>query len=49
MKLCALRYDGDEASAVALWREVLKLDSNFELAYVGIGKSYLAAGDNKMP
>ncbi|WP_228353660.1 NHL repeat-containing protein [Variimorphobacter saccharofermentans] len=43
----ALRYDGDEASAVALWREVLKLDSNFELAYVGIGKSYLAAGDNK--
>lgn len=43
----SLRYDGDEASAVKVWQEVLKLDSNFELAYVGIGKSYLASGDNK--
>lgn len=43
----SLRYDGDEASAVELWKEVLKLDSNFELAYVGIGKSYLASGENK--
>lgn len=43
----ALRYDGDEASAVALWQQVLKLDSNFELAYSGIGKSLLAAGENK--
>ena len=42
-----LRYDGDEASAVECWKQVLKLDSNFELAYVGIGKSYLAAGENK--
>ncbi len=43
----SLRYDGNEASAVQVWNEVLKLDSNFELAYVGIGKSLLAAGDNK--
>lgn len=43
----SLRYDGDEVSAVKLWKQVLKLDSNFELAYVGIGKSYLAAGENK--
>lgn len=42
-----LRYDGDEASAVELWKQVLELDSNYELAYVGIGKSYLAAGENK--
>ncbi len=42
-----LRYDGDETQAVECWREVLKLDSNFELAYVGIGKSYLASGQNK--
>lgn len=42
-----LRYDGDETQAVERWKEVLKLDSNFELAYVGIGKSYLAAGQNK--
>lgn len=43
----ALRYDGDEASAVELWKQVLKLDANFELAYRGIGKSYLAAGENR--
>lgn len=43
----AMRYNGDEKAAVAVWEEVLKLDSNFELAYVGIGKSYLAAGENK--
>lgn len=43
----ALRYDGDETAAVGLWEKVLELDSNFELAYVGIGKAYLAAGDNK--
>lgn len=42
-----LRYDGDETKAVECWKNVLKLDSNFELAYVGIGKSYLAAGENK--
>lgn len=43
----ALRYDGDEASAVNIWKKVLTLDSNFEQAYVGIGKAYLAAGENK--
>ncbi|HEY8420282.1 MAG TPA: gluconolactonase [Thermoclostridium sp.] len=42
-----LRYEGDEAAAVELWKQVLELDSNYELAYVGIGKSYLAAGDNR--
>lgn len=42
-----LRYDGDETQAVECWKEVLKLDSNFELAYMGIGKSYLAAGQNR--
>ena len=30
-----------------MWKEVLALDSNFELAYVGIGKSLLAAGENE--
>ena len=43
----SLRYDGDESKAVELWEKVFKLDSNFELAYIGIGKSYLSAGDNK--
>ena len=43
----SLRFDGDEAAAVTLWEQVLELDSNFELAYIGIGKAFLAAGENK--
>ena len=43
----ALRYDGDEADAVALWERVLELDENNELANTGIGKAYLTAGDYK--
>ncbi|HPJ02087.1 MAG TPA: gluconolactonase, partial [Candidatus Limiplasma sp.] len=43
----ALRYDGDETLAVEKWEAVLKLDENNELANVGIGKAYLAAGDNE--
>lgn len=46
-KAVSERYNGDEASAVELWKRVIKLDSNFELAYVGVGKSYLASGENK--
>ena len=38
-------YDGDEALAVDLWRQVLLLDENNELANTGIGKAYLTAGD----
>ncbi len=41
----ALRFDGDEAQAVALWERVLELDENNELANTGIGKAYLTAGD----
>lgn len=43
----SLRFDGDETAAVGYWERVLKLDANYELAYVGIGKSYLAANRNK--
>ena len=43
----SLRYDGDEAMAVDLWKQVLELDENNELANTGIGKAYLSAGDNK--
>ena len=43
----ALRYDGDETLAVAKWEAVLALDELNELANVGIGKAYLAAGDNE--
>ena len=41
----ALRYDGDEAEAVEIWKRVLELDENNELANSGIGKAYLTAGD----
>ena len=43
----SLRYNGDEALAVPLWSEVLRLDENNELANAGIGKAYLSAGDNE--
>lgn len=44
----ALRYDGDETQAVALWERVLELDENNELANTGIGKAYLSSGDNEL-
>lgn len=44
----ALRYDGDETEAVALWQRVLELDENNELANTGIGKAYLTAGEYKL-
>lgn len=40
-----LRYDGDETKAVKIWEQVLELDENNELAYVGIGKAYLTSGE----
>lgn len=43
----SLRYDGDETQAVEMWRQVLKLNENFELANSGIGKAYLTAKDNE--
>ncbi len=41
----ALRYSGDETAAVELWKQVLTLDENNELANTGIGKAYLTSGD----
>ncbi|MBR0216246.1 MAG: NHL repeat-containing protein [Clostridia bacterium] len=46
-QVVSLRYNGDEALAVPLWSEVLRLDENNELANAGIGKAYLSAGDNE--
>lgn len=42
-----LRFDGDETKAVEVWKKVLALDSNNEMAYSGIGKAYLSAGENE--
>ncbi len=46
-KAVGLRYDGDETLAVDMWKQVLMLDENNELANVGIGKAYLTSGDNE--
>lgn len=40
-------YDGKADESTAAWRNVLKLNSNFEVAYLGIGKSLMKKGDNK--
>lgn len=41
-----LRYNGDESEAVEIWKEVLNLSANYEIASKGIGKAYLSSGDN---
>ncbi|NIK75086.1 DNA-binding beta-propeller fold protein YncE [Paenibacillus castaneae] len=38
---------GKHDDAAKLWEEVLKLDANYEMAYVGIGKSMLRQGEYK--
>jgi hypothetical protein len=43
----AARYDGREQEAVDGWREVLKLDAHYELAFAGVGKSLLSEGQNR--
>lgn len=40
-----LYSSGKHNEAARLWREVLKLDANYEMAYVGIGKSLLRQGE----
>ncbi len=46
-KAVGFRYDGNETESVAYWNKVLELDNNNELANLGLGKAYLASGDNK--
>lgn len=43
----ACRYDGDESLAVDKWNQVLRLNENFEQAYIGIGKAFLNDGQYK--
>lgn len=40
-------YAGDDETAVAHWREVLRQNSNYDIAYIGIGKSLLHDKQNK--
>ena len=39
--------EGDFQSSMEIWKQVLTLDSNFDLAYVGLGHSYMQTGDYK--
>lgn len=45
----ALRLNdlGDSEGSNAEWLEVLRSNSNNEMAYIGLGKTYLSEGDNK--
>ena len=47
LEAISLYHDGKYADSVAVWNDVLKMDSNYTMAYVGIGKAYLEAGDYK--
>jgi len=41
----ALRYQGDEAGSVAIWRQALLLNENSELAFAGVGRAHLLDGE----
>ncbi|KAB8125807.1 gluconolactonase [Gracilibacillus oryzae] len=38
---------GDDQASAEYWKEVLQLNANYEIAYIGIGKSLLMEGKNK--
>lgn len=40
-----LYFDGKYADASKVWREVLRRDSNYELAHTGLGKALFKSGD----
>ncbi len=42
-----LHYNGNDAGTVKLWQEVLRLNTNYDIAYLGIGKSLLMEKKNK--
>ncbi|QHW33751.1 hypothetical protein GZH47_25090 [Paenibacillus rhizovicinus] len=40
-------YNGKIEQSTSAWQDVLKINSNYEVAYIGIGKSLLKQGENK--
>ncbi|MNP07308.1 hypothetical protein D3C76_993290 [compost metagenome] len=42
-----LHYDGEDLEAVKSWKQVLRLNSNYDIAYIGIGRSLLVEKKNK--
>lgn len=43
----ALQYEGKDREAAEIWKEVLRLNANYDAAYIGIGKALLREGKNK--
>lgn len=46
-KAVKLHYDGEDTEAVKIWKQVLTLNSNYDIAYIGIGKSLLVEKKNE--
>jgi tetratricopeptide (TPR) repeat protein len=42
-----LHYNGNSAEAVKKWEEVLRINSNYDIAYLGVGRSLLMEKKNK--
>jgi len=40
-------YNGEEEKSADAWRKVIRLNANYEIAYIGIGKSLLRQGKYK--
>lgn len=40
-------YNGDDRKSVEIWKEVLRLNANYDIAYIGIGKALLMEKRNK--
>lgn len=45
MKANLMTKNGEYAESKDLWRNILNLDSNNQLAYIGLAKAYIAEGD----
>jgi DNA-binding beta-propeller fold protein YncE len=47
MKAIVSHYEGKTDEALENWSQVLKLNSNLEMAYVGMGKAFMKQDDNE--
>ncbi|OXS61332.1 hypothetical protein B1A99_06885 [Cohnella sp. CIP 111063] len=41
-------FNGRAEEAAAAWEEVLRLNANFDIAYIGMGKAHLKQNENKL-
>lgn len=42
-----LQYNGNDAESVKAWKEALRMNANYDIAYIGIGKAMLMEKKNK--